>query len=104
MKMLKPCPFCGGKKLTFIEERTGPIAYQFSIRCDQCKSAAQGHLYMDAESATNSAIKCWNERAEDGDEQGAVRPAQAPRWLIVVCAVIFAALIVSGIVWRFYAK
>lgn len=41
---------------------------------------------------------------EDGDEQGAGIPAQAPRWLIAVCAVLFAALIVSGLIWRFHGE
>jgi succinate dehydrogenase/fumarate reductase cytochrome b subunit len=57
-----------------------------------------------ARDALNGIVKALKTYEEYGDEQGAGIPAQAPRWLVILCAAIFATLVIGAIVWRLYAN
>lgn len=51
-KNIKPCPFCGGKRLSILDEDRGP----FWVDCDDCR--AQGPLH----DSLHAAREAWDER------------------------------------------
>lgn len=86
---LKPCPFCGGKKLK-IESKKGEIHYcakdgmypwqnvKYSVRCNSCHarggvvSAAVptvwlGEYSKKVDEVREKAVEAWNRRANDED-------------------------------------
>ena len=71
MEELKPCPFCGSKKLRLEKKKVvykGQKAYIASIRCNRC-NARGGTItnitipYAVKEDVEQTAISRWNRRA-----------------------------------------
>ena len=60
MKKLKPCPFCGNHRLSFI---TGAATPQFAVLCEEC---GQTSGWWDTQ---NKAIEEWNRRAKTQNEK-----------------------------------
>lgn len=75
MMELKPCPFCGGDKLTIDSKRThGYPKYHcsVSVRCNKChaRGSVVGILmdrgrYNKREIMEAEAIEAWNRRVSD---------------------------------------
>lgn len=68
-KKLKPCPFCGEKRLLevrTIERRDRPkCKFVGMVSCLNCFSQAGNHGFdWTAEEAEENAIKSWNRRAK----------------------------------------
>ena len=60
MAELKPCPFCGYKRVAILEDENEYLAYRYSSQCQKCgASARMGRTKQEA-------IEAWNRRAEDG--------------------------------------
>lgn len=51
---LKPCPFCGGEKVTLKSDKEG---YTHFCCCDYCGAEGSAKWYKEL------SIKCWNTRA-----------------------------------------
>jgi hypothetical protein len=60
---LANCPFCGGKKL--IVARFIADYWRQCVRCESCRAegpAVKEDQFTTQQSATSSAIDCWNAR------------------------------------------
>lgn len=54
-KNLKPCPFCGSKKIEFSNNRC-------CLYCDECESEGPVSYLMNYDDVKKDAVKLWNER------------------------------------------
>lgn len=59
-KILKPCPFCGGKSVEILEDENKYLYYRYMAQCQKC--GANAKLGRTKEEAR----KAWNRRAEHG--------------------------------------
>jgi len=73
----KPCPFCGGTRLSMVKSdcvwHDPPVAYSVSCAGGDC----HGHIFSlghDLFKTEKEAVEAWNERAE-ADEIGKLRAA-----------------------------
>jgi len=80
---LKPCPYCGGRKIGLSVKTTGRFSrrYYFSMYCEECHCYGARVLTEDIENANHLdrkkiessekykalAIEAWNNRAQEGD-------------------------------------
>lgn len=56
---LKPCPFCGGMKLTLWTNKNAML-FRYRIECDYC------HFSTVPKTTKFKAIKAWNRRSDNG--------------------------------------
>jgi Lar family restriction alleviation protein len=66
-EQLKPCPFCGGKELSFQRhDIDGWISY---VQCGACDGEVHGpdseYKYDSQDEADEDAAQVWNRRADD---------------------------------------
>jgi Lar family restriction alleviation protein len=63
---LKPCPFCGGKKL-LVTGMKDPIwhLYPAEIICTNCDAAVVFQYVSKVEQAQRLAVEAWNRREND---------------------------------------
>ena len=62
---LKPCPFCGGKKIAFKYIPLGQDCLYLECRCEECTAGVgeSGSVY-DAD-LKDKAVEKWNKRANE---------------------------------------
>ena len=58
---LKPCPFCGSKKVAIDDISTEDENY-FMIQCEKCFAAA---CFGDESETQEGAARAWNRRADN---------------------------------------
>ena len=71
---LKPCPFCGGKPYSFVEEQTTVLSEPYTravVRCTNCEARIQYVIdgYIKPSVVLTKAIEKWNRRAEPTQEE-----------------------------------
>ena len=57
MAELKPCPFCGGKKIMECRHKSPAMAIRYTVKCLDC----MGEM---TRTAPHKAREAWNNRAE----------------------------------------
>lgn len=84
MTELKPCPFCGGVKLSISEKSVSrnyntEIQYQVAVYCKICntygprvltekiKNNVYPRPFVDFDKAREKAIEAWNRRSTDAE-------------------------------------
>lgn len=53
---LKPCPFCGGNKVSISQGLKGGCVKAHYIECEDCAASSEMHFSID------SAVEAWNSR------------------------------------------
>lgn len=59
-KILKPCPFCGGKSVEILEDENKYLYYRYIAQCQECGATAKPGRTKE------EARKAWNRRADHG--------------------------------------
>lgn len=60
-QLLKPCPFCGGKAVTFYRDQPTHDSKVYGVTCMSCSARVFGYSLKEA------AAKAWNRRADNGN-------------------------------------
>ena len=65
---LKPCPFCGGKRIGMSQRQAYNGSVDVTIYCSEgvrCSASVRTVSLPTAKEAVEAAVKMWNRRAND---------------------------------------